>query len=234
MRVALTAGWILAIFLAARELQPRLVAAPAAAPQRDRQRAWAALATAAALLAAAVAAALPPWSGVALAGAMAACAQLTERRKKRRAQERLASELPEIVDLLRIAVGAGLTVRAAVGAAARSRSGALSDAFSAAVAAAEAGGRFADALEDQVSQVGPAVRPLLSVLLATERYGAPAVSALERLASDARADERRRGEAEARKVPVRLLFPLVTCILPAFALLTVAPLIAGGLRALRL
>jgi hypothetical protein len=32
---------------------------------------------------------------------------------------------------------------------------------------------------------------------------------------------------------VKLDFPLVLCILPAFALLTVAPLVAGALGALR-
>ena len=43
-----------------------------------------------------------------------------------------------------------------------------------------------------------------------------------------------RAEEAVRKVPVKLLFPLVTCTLPAFALLTVAPLVAGALRQLRL
>ena len=38
----------------------------------------------------------------------------------------------------------------------------------------------------------------------------------------------------ARRLPVHLLFPLVLCTLPAFGLLTVAPLLAGGLRSLRL
>jgi hypothetical protein len=44
-----------------------------------------------------------------------------------------------------------------------------------------------------------------------------------------RADVRRRAEARARTVPVRLCFPLVACILPAFALLTVAPAVLAGL-----
>src|SRR4051812_1318732 len=55
-----------------------------------------------------------------------------------------------------------------------------------------------------------------------------------RLAAAARRSRQRRAEEAARKLPVQLLFPLVVCILPAFGLLTVAPLIAGGLRALRL
>ena len=67
-----------------------------------------------------------------------------------------------------------------------------------------------------------------------ERYGAPLGPALERIAADVRRRRQRRAEEAARKVPVALLFPLVLCILPAFALLTVAPLIAGALRELRL
>ena len=45
---------------------------------------------------------------------------------------------------------------------------------------------------------------------------------------------RRRAEVAARKLPVKLLFPLVLCILPAFALLTVVPVIVSSLRALEL
>ena len=46
--------------------------------------------------------------------------------------------------------------------------------------------------------------------------------------------ERTVAEEAARRIPVKLLFPLVGCTLPAFALLTVAPLVAGALRSLRL
>ena len=95
------------------------------------------------------------------------------------------------------------------------------------------GRRLADALDDLPPR-GEALRPLVAALVAADRYGAPLGPGLERLADDVRATCRRRAEELARRVPVKLLFPLVTCILPAFALLTVAPLIASALRSLRL
>jgi tight adherence protein C len=95
------------------------------------------------------------------------------------------------------------------------------------------GRRLADALDDLPTRAGEAVRPLVGALVASERYGAPLVTSLERLADEVRRDRRRRAEEAARKVPVKLLFPLVACTLPAFGLLTVAPLIASAVRSLR-
>ena len=43
---------------------------------------------------------------------------------------------------------------------------------------------------------------------------------------------RREAEERARRLPVQLLFPLVVCVLPAFGLLAVVPLLAGSLPAL--
>ena len=56
---------------------------------------------------------------------------------------------------------------------------------------------------------------------------------LDRLAHDARAARRRQGESAARKLPVRLSFPLVACTLPAFVLLALAPALLGALSTLR-
>ncbi len=74
------------------------------------------------------------------------------------------------------------------------------------------------------------VRPLTDTLRTSAQLGAPVAPALGRLANDVRADLRRRAEARARTVPVRLCFPLVACILPAFALLTVVPVVLDGLH----
>ena len=73
------------------------------------------------------------------------------------------------------------------------------------------------------------LRGLADALLATERLGAPVLDSLQRLAVSARADVRRRAEARARTVPVRLLFPLVFLVLPAFGILTVVPTVAARL-----
>jgi tight adherence protein C len=91
------------------------------------------------------------------------------------------------------------------------------------------GSSFDEALRE-TGESTPIVRPLTDVLRTSAELGAPASSSLTRLAAEIRADVRRRAEARARIVPVRLLVPLVFCILPAFALLTVVPVVADGLH----
>jgi pilus assembly protein TadC len=157
-----------------------------------------------------------------------------ERRARRRRLRRFQDELPDVVDLLVLAVGAGLTVPLALDAVARRGSGTLAAELGNVVAASRRGHRIADALEALLDRIGEPVRPLVAALVSSERYGAPLGAGLERLADEVRAARRRRADEAARKVPVKLLFPLVVCILPAFALLTVAPLIASALRSLRL
>ena len=156
------------------------------------------------------------------------------RRAERRRLAALAADLPDVVDLLVLAVGAGLTVPLAVAGVARRAPGPMGAELGRATDETALGRRLADALDDVPGRAGEAVRPLVAALIASERYGAPLVAGLERLAGEVRADRRRRAEEAARKIPVKLLFPLVACTLPAFALLTVAPLVASAVRSLRL
>jgi tight adherence protein C len=156
-----------------------------------------------------------------------------QRRRRRARAESIARGLPEVVDLLALAVGAGYNVQLAVRAAVTRCSGPLADELARVLAEVDVGGRrLADALEELPVRAGEAVRPLVAALLASERYGAPLGASLERLAEEVRRERRRRAEEVARRLPVKLLFPLVLCTLPAFALLTVAPLIASAVRSL--
>ncbi len=155
-------------------------------------------------------------------------------RAQRRRVAAMAADLPDVVDLLVLAVGAGLTVGLAVTHVARRGSGPLAAELRRVTDDVALGRRLADSLDDLPARAGEAVRPLVGALVASERYGAPLVTSLERLADEVRRDRRRRAEEAARKIPVKLLFPLVTCTLPAFGLLTVAPLIASAVRSLRI
>ena len=156
------------------------------------------------------------------------------RGARRRADDTLAGSLPEVVDLFSVAVGAGLTVPLAVAAVGARAPGPIGAALVAATDAMAAGRRCGDALDEMAVDCGAVARPLFDALRASERYGAPLGDALARISDDVRADRRRRAEERARRVPVALLFPLVLCVLPAFALLTMAPLLAGTFGSLRL
>lgn len=142
----------------------------------------------------------------------------------------LADDLPEVVDLLTLALGAGLNVPLAVDAVGRRGTGPLAAEMALAAATTRRGQRLADALDDVTSRCGEQVRPLMSLLASGERYGVPLGESLDRLAVDVRATRRRHAEEAARRLPVRMLFPLVVCILPAFALLTLGPLLLTSFR----
>ena len=187
----------------------------------------------AAALAVAVSLAVAPLLAPVVAGAGWALPALRARAAERRRLGGLEAGLTEIVDLLVLAVSAGCNVTHAVAAAGRRGSGPLAGELRRVSSEAARGRRLADALDELPARAGEATRAMAAVLAGCERYGTPALPALLRLADEVRRQRQRQAEAAARKVPVTLLFPLVLCILPAFALLTVAPTIAGALRELR-
>ncbi|MDQ1431530.1 MAG: hypothetical protein QOF40_2132 [Actinomycetota bacterium] len=153
---------------------------------------------------------------------------LTRRRRARNDAAAHARELPVVIDLLGVAVGAGCTPFLAVEVAIRWSPPALATRLDAALRACALGASFEAALDD-IARSTPALRPLTDALLASDRLGAPVGPVLARLAAEERTALRRQAEAHARQIPVRLLFPLVFLVLPAFVLLTVVPGLAAGL-----
>ena len=239
MTVTVAATWaavVLAGFARHRPAPTRVVAlARDGAPSRrpgvltdDRLRRWVPALAAAAV----TATVMPLLAPIVLVGTWSAPV-VRARRRRDRVRAEVRRSLPELVDLLALTIGAGMTVPLAISAVARRHHGPLAVELARVIEETGRGRRCADALDDAASRLGPEVQPLFAALASSERYGAPLGEALTRLAADVRADRRRRTEEAARRVPVRLLFPLVLCILPAFALLTVAPLLAGAFGSLR-
>jgi len=137
--------------------------------------------------------------------------------------------VPLALDVLTVAARAGCTPRLALVAAARWSPEPVAGAFGRVEQRCALGAGLTDALDD-LGREEPALRSVTDALVVAERTGAPVADLLARVADDARAALRRRAEAHARRVPVRLLFPLVFLVLPAFGLLTVVPALAAGLR----
>lgn len=159
---------------------------------------------------------------------------LRSRRSEARRRAAVERDVGDVVTLIGLAVNSGHNLIGSLRAAAAHASGPLAEAIGMAVASVDHGVRLADALEVLPESLGEVVRPVVVALTSCDRYGAALGPTLDRLAAEVRVASRQRAEAAARRLPIRLLFPLISCILPAFGLLTVAPLIAGSLRGLRL
>lgn len=182
-----------------------------------------------ALLAALAGSVLDLRLGVAVAIAALLAPAVAARRERRRHRHEVLRELPEVIDLLRLSLAAGGSVQFAVAGLAEAPFGPITAGLGEATRSVRLGRRFPDTLDALVERVGDDVRPLVRAMAGAEHYGTELLPTLERLSGDARERRRREAQAAARRVPIRLLLPLVVCILPAFVLLTLVPTLAGTL-----
>ena len=223
--------WTVVVVAWGWQARPRQVRSPS--PTRPQGRFPIAAPAAGFALAAIVALVVHPVMGLSIGAAMWIAPHRRRAQMHRSKQAEIIEELPEAIDLLRLAVSSGLNVHLAVAAVGERLCGPVGLGLAEAVQRALDGMRLADALEPLPETVGEPVRPLIRVLIDGDRYGTELEPALEQLAADSRLLRRRRAEEHARRLPLRLLLPLVLCILPAFILLTLAPVLAETLSILR-
>jgi tight adherence protein C len=172
-------------------------------------------------------------------GSVAVAAVVVGGVSRRRARARLASRrrveaaLPDAIELLVLCVHAGRSPTQALLELAQRAPPAVRPGFAAVERQLRRGHGLADALAELPRVLGPCARELATTVAIADREGLPLTPLLDRLATEARAARRRLGEAAVKQLPVRLAFPLVTCVLPAFVLLALAPAVLGALSSLR-
>ena len=176
-------------------------------------------------------------AGLAVAGVIvgASTVGLVRRHRHRAIAHRraIAAALPDAIEFLVLIVHAGLSPTQAVLEAAQHAPAETRAGFAATAHRLQRGQGLGEALTALVDELGPVARPIADGIAAAERYGLPLAPLLDNLAEQAHAARRRLAEAEARRLPVRLSFPLVACTLPSFALLAVVPAVLGTISSLR-
>jgi tight adherence protein C len=155
------------------------------------------------------------------------------RRRALAAARTGLDHLPDLVELIVIAVRAGATPTAALAVAAPNAPRPLVGVLDDVAHRLQRGQRLADALSAFTEALGHEANGFVDALATADRYGLPLGPVLDRLADDIRDDRRRRAERQARTLPVRLSFPLVVCTLPSFVLLAIVPALLGAVSTLR-
>ena len=173
--------------------------------------------------------------GLALVASACVVAAVIARRRSsaRAARQAIEAAMPDAIELVVMCLHAGLTPTQAVGELARLAPPAVRPGFAATEQRLHRGAGFADALAEVTGHNGRSALPLVSALGTAVRDGLPLAPVLDRLTDEANAGRRRAGEAAARRLPVRLSFPLVVCTLPSFVLLAIAPAVLGALSTVR-
>lgn len=169
-----------------------------------------------------------PWGVPAVPAVAAGVRLLLRRRRDLRQRAAHGAALPEVLELVAVAIRAGGTVPAAMALVAERGPTVAAPAFRSVLARMAAGASILEAVDRLVLHLGEGYRPLCVALVSAERDGAPLVGVVAQLAHDAHEARRRAAEARARQVPVRLLLPLVCCTLPAVLVVTIIPLAVVG------
>jgi tight adherence protein C len=174
-----------------------------------------------------------------IAPALALCAVGIVRIRKRRNVEQLRARqcaaLPDLVDMIRLCVASGCTPHGSLvvlGSLPLRADDVLGPLVAKAAEGLENGAVVAEVLGELQATIGEAARPLCSALRSSADAGTPIGETLDLLAREARRTRKAQADVAAKRLPVLLLFPLITCILPAFALLAIVPLLGGALSAL--
>lgn len=144
------------------------------------------------------------------------------------------SALVEFVDLLVVLLKSGRTTHQSLECIRRWGVGDVRIAAERILARCDGGERLADSLGELLVVFGSPAVGIANTLAASERDGLPIAPVLDRLVGEAHAERRRQAQIDASKLPIKLAFPLVTCVLPSFVALTIAPILIGALSSLNL
>jgi len=156
------------------------------------------------------------------------------RSKGQERQAKIALELPDTLDQMTIAVEAGLGFEAAMLRAAKNGRGPFAQELIRTLQDMQVGQSRKDAylaLADRTTVVE--LRRFLRAVIQADDYGIAVADVLRTQASEMRLKRRQRAEEKAMKIPVKVIFPLMLCILPALFIVLLGPAALDMVKAFR-
>jgi tight adherence protein C len=138
--------------------------------------------------------------------------------------QRVRRELPDALDLLTISVESGLAFDAGLAQVARRTTGPLAQEFFRVLQEMQIGtGRMQAmrALADRTDV--PELKSFVGAMIQADAFGIPVSGVLRVQAKEMRVKRSQRAEELAQKVPVKILFPLIFCIMPCLFLVVMGP-----------
>jgi tight adherence protein C len=138
--------------------------------------------------------------------------------------EKLQRALPDAIDLLTISVESGLGFDAACAQVARNTEGPLSEEFARMLQEMQIGRGRSEALRSLAERTNlPDLRSFVSAMVQADAFGIPVGQVLRVQSSEIRVKRRQWAEEMAQKVPVKILVPLIFCILPCLFIAVLGP-----------
>lgn len=148
-------------------------------------------------------------------------------RQVKRRQKQIENGLPDALDLLIVSLEAGLALDQAILKCSEELAiayPALSEELQMINIETRAGKPRIEALKNFAARTEvDDARALVAMLVQTDRFGTSVAQALRTHAEESRIKRRQRAEEKAAKLSVKLIFPLVFCLLPAFFVVAVGP-----------
>jgi tight adherence protein C len=158
-------------------------------------------------------------------------AVVRSRTRERRAMD---GEIPQLLDLLAAGSSAGLSAVVGLERSVSGLRGPLGRELRASLESVELGARWREELADVSERLAlPDLKRAITVLTRTDTLGTSLTDGTRELAADVRAARRAAVAERARAAPVKMLFPLVFLVLPAFLLLTVVPVLLTTVQSIR-
>ena len=146
------------------------------------------------------------------------------RRRVHSRQRAIARQLPDVLDMMSICVEAGLGFEAAMQKVAYHWQNDLALEFRRVVNEIRLGVRRVEALHHLVDRTGvEEVAAFVAILVQADKLGISIRDVLQTQSVQMRVRRRQRAEEEARKLPLKMLFPLVFFIFPALFAVVLGP-----------